>query len=117
MTISELAKLTGLSAHTLRYYDKMGLLPDLRRDGNGHRVFARRDVEWLAFIKKLKSTGMPIAQIQHYVDLVKRGDDTLSERQLMLERHRAYVQEQLAQWQGWLSAIDNKIDYYRQHKQ
>ncbi|TQV73531.1 MerR family transcriptional regulator [Exilibacterium tricleocarpae] len=116
MTISELAKRSGLSTHTLRYYERIGLLPDVRRGSNGHRVFAERDLEWLAFIKKLKATGMPIAQIQHYVALVKQGDATLAERQTILENHRVYVREQLGQWQNWLAAIDYKIDYYQKHR-
>lgn len=116
MTISQLAKRTGLSAHTLRYYDRMQLLPDVRRGSNGHRLFAERDVEWLEFIKKLKATGMPIAGIQHYVALVKQGDDTLLQRQSILEDHRRYVHDQLAQWQNWLGAIDRKIDFYRQNR-
>ena len=73
MTIQEFATLTGLTVHTLRYYEQIGLLDQIQRAPSGHLIYQQQDLLWVAFIKKLKATGMPLREIQLYADLRKQG--------------------------------------------
>ena len=87
MTIGEMAKQTNLPESTLRYYEKKELLK-VERDGNGRRIYAESDVEWVQFICRLKETGMPLKDIQHYSKLRYLGAKTMPERLEMLQLHR-----------------------------
>ncbi|QJB55166.1 MerR family transcriptional regulator [Pseudodesulfovibrio sp. zrk46] len=111
MTISEIAKRTGLTAHTLRYYEKIGLIRDVER-GRGRRMYTEKDVEWLLFIVRLKETGMPLKQIEQYARLRYEGDTTLSERKAMLFSHRKDLKRNIDQLRGHLKALDKKIAIY-----
>lgn len=87
-SIKEVTCITGLSAPTLRYYESEGLLPYVKRNEQGNRVYDEDDLEWIYFITALRATGMPIAQIQRYVNLFKEGDDTIRERKTMMIDHK-----------------------------
>lgn len=113
--IGEVAAEIGMSAHTLRYYDKMGLLPHLGRDENGVRTFSDADMAWLDFIRHLRETGMPIAEIKRYVELTAEGESTYQERLDLLLAHRCYVAARLQEWQHCAEVIDRKIEMYREH--
>jgi len=76
-TIKDVAERVGISAHTIRYYEQEGLLPSLKRDQHGNRIFEERDIEWLELVICLRETGMPIAEIRRYVDLGMEGDQTI----------------------------------------
>ncbi len=89
-TISEVAEMMGTSPSTLRYYDKEGLLPNVKRV-NGIRVFEKEDFPWLRVLNCLKNTGMPIRKIREYVELAGRGDETLQERYELIKEQRQYV--------------------------
>ena len=108
-TFSEKAKLTP---HTLRYYEKEQLLAPNRSD-NGRRYYTEQDVNWVVFIKRLKETGMPIKQIKHYAQLRALGNATLQERMVLLQNHRQFVREKMAQWQENMDKLEHKIDYYQ----
>lgn len=113
LTIAEAAEATGLTAHTLRYYERDGLLlHPVDRSTSGRRTYSERDLDWIILITRLRSTGMPIRDVRHYADLVRAGDDTSLERLELLLAHRAAVLEQLAQAQEHLAAIDYKIGIY-----
>jgi DNA-binding transcriptional MerR regulator len=114
LTISDAARASGVSAHTLRYYERAGLLDPVDRAASGHRRYAEEDLARIAFLTKLRSTGMPIRQIREYADLMRRGDETHEARLALLESHRAAVRAQLAQTERNLGLIDRKIDYYRE---
>jgi DNA-binding transcriptional MerR regulator len=114
LTISDAATATGVSAHTLRYYERAGLLDPVDRAGSGHRRYAEEDLARIQFLTKLRSTGMPIRQIREYAELMRRGDDTHAARLALLERHRDAVRAQLAETERNLELIDYKIDYYRE---
>src|SRR3954447_7126518 len=73
-TISEVAAFTGLSAHTLRWYERIGLMPHVDRSHTGQRRFTNRDLDWLAFVGKLRLTGMPVAHMVRYAELIREGD-------------------------------------------
>jgi len=114
LTISDAARASGLSAHTLRYYERAGLLDPVDRAESGHRRYAEEDLARIQFLTKLRSTGMPIRQIREYAELIRRGDDTHEARLALLEAHRDAVRAQLAETERNLELIDYKIDFYRE---
>lgn len=117
LTISKMAKRLDLSAHTIRYYERIGLFDPVGRGGNGHRVYAEKDVLWAEFLLRLKATGMPIQQMLRYAELRRSGDSTLAERRELLEQHRRDVQAQISQLSQSLEVLDNKIQIYHQLEQ
>ena len=114
MTISDAARASGLSAHTLRYYERAGLLDRVDRNGSGHRRYVGEDLERIQFLAKLRSTGMPIRKIREYTELVRRGEDTNEKRMEMLLEHRESLRSQLEETAQTLELIERKIDYYRE---
>lgn len=117
-SISEAAAATGLSTHTLRYYERAGLMLDpIDRASSTHRRYSQADIGWVQFLTRLRSTGMPIATIREYTDLVRRGDSTIAARRALLVRHRVAVLAQLDDITASLAAIDVKIALYEElHK-
>jgi DNA-binding transcriptional MerR regulator len=113
-TISETAEASGVSAHTLRYYERAGLMRPVSRAGSGHRRYDDTDLAWIDFLTKLRSTGMPIRQMRRYAELVFAGEHTEPERLTMLEAHRDQVHAQLAETERCLARIDYKITLYRE---
>ncbi|OHV08920.1 MerR family transcriptional regulator [Kushneria phosphatilytica] len=112
MRIGELAQCTGLSVHTIRYYERIGLLPKAPRDGAGQRFYNASVLSWIEFLGRLKATGMPIREMVHYAALREQGDSTLAERREMLEAHREQVRQQLHVLQEALHVLDTKIEGY-----
>lgn len=113
-TVQEMAEATGLSGDTLRYYEKIGLIDYVERAANGHRRYSQADVTWVEFLMRLRATGMSIQQMQHYADLRRQGEATLTERRQLLEAHYADVQQHIRQYEQLLGFIGDKIDTYRQ---
>ena len=111
-SIAEVAEKTNLTAHTLRYYEKEGLLPFVDRSDSGNRDFKAKDLEWLELICCLKNTGMPIKKIKEYIGLCLKGDDTIDVRRQIFTNHRQDVIEQIAELQKNLDKINCKINYY-----
>ena len=111
-SIAEVAEKTHLTAHTLRYYEKEGLLPFVDRSDSGNRDFKDKDLEWLELICCLKNTGMPIKQIREVIGLCLKGDDTLDIRREIFIAHREEVINQMAELQKNLDKINCKINYY-----
>ncbi|MGY8820565.1 MAG: MerR family transcriptional regulator [Pseudomonadales bacterium] len=114
LSIQQFATRTGLSADTLRYYEKIGLLRHVARDASGFRVYGPRDLEWVGFILRLKDTGMALDDIIRYADLRERGESTLAARQALLEVHAAKLQDRLERDREHLTALQAKIELYRQ---
>ena len=115
LAISEVAGATGLSTHTLRYYERVGLmLEPVDRASSTHRRYSERDVAWVVFLTRLRSTGMPIARVKEYVELVRAGDSTSADRLELLLRHRIAVLAQLNEITQSLAAIDKKITLYKE---
>ncbi len=112
LTIQESAAKTGLSAHTIRYYERIGLIPSVYRAGNGHRRYSEGDLGWLEFVKCLRSTGMPISEMQRYMELQKKGDGTVKDRLELLVKHRERITENIALLNGFLDRIEKKIAWY-----
>ncbi len=95
MNIKNISKQTGLSAHTLRYYEKIGLILSVDRDAKGHRDYSEKDVVWIEFIKRLKATRMPLDEIRKFATLRLQGEDTIDERIKLLENHYQRVEAQM----------------------
>jgi MerR family transcriptional regulator, aldehyde-responsive regulator len=114
LSIGDVARLTGLSIHTLRYYDERGLLPQVKRAENGHRIFDADDLDWIDILKCLRATEMPLAEMQRFTQLVQVGPTTAGQRRALLEEHRQAVEARLREIQTALVRIDEKIDTYRQ---
>ena len=113
LSIAEAAEQTGLTAHTLRYYERDGLmLAAVERSASGHRRYTERDLTWIEMITRLRSTGMPVRDVRRYADLVRAGDGNEGERLDLLKDHRARVEAQLREVTGHLRAIDHKIGLY-----
>ncbi|WP_374350173.1 MerR family transcriptional regulator [Chitinimonas sp.] len=114
LSIGQLAELSGVSAHTLRYYERLGLLQAAGRAGNGHRRYHAADQAWLGFVLRLKAIGMPLAQIRHYAQLREAGDAALAERLALLDCHRARLQAHIAELNANLAVLDDKVLFYQQ---
>ena len=112
MNIAAFAARCGLSAHTLRYYERIGLLGSVARQANGHRTFGPRDVEWVEFLHRLRSTGMSIGEMLRYAELRARGDSTLAERKQMLAQHADRLAADLREQQAHLRVVRQKIAIY-----
>jgi len=110
--IGELAARTGRSVHAIRWYESLGLMPGVVRDGGGRRVYEEGHVGWLELMDRLRRTGMSIAQMRQYTALVRQGRATLKQRQEMLRAHRARVEATIADWTQALQLLDDKIDFY-----
>ena len=113
LLIGDVARLSGLSIDTLRYYDRAGLLGAVHRDGGGRRVFDRDTLGLLDVVLRLRRTGMPVEEVRHFVDLVRSGDTERAGRLGILRAHRRRVLAQLGQLQDDLKVIDWKIAAYQ----
>ena len=111
-TIGEVVARTGLSAHTLRWYERIGLLEHPARSHSGQRRFSDRDLSWLDFLGKLRLTAMPVADMVRYAELRRAGDSTAAARRDLLKEHREEVRQRIADLQATLLIIDSKIDMY-----
>lgn len=111
-TISEVAEIFDLSTHTLRFYDKEGLLPFISKDHNGNRLFSETDLELIKVICCLKNTGMPVKQIKHYIDMCMEGEQTFDTRKEMIKNHRKEILRQINELKKNLNIIDLKVAYY-----
>ena len=115
LSISDAARATGVSAHTLRYYERAGLMLDrVERASSSHRRYTDDEIRWVVLLTKLRSTGMPIRRMREYADLVRAGDGNEAERLALLESHRVAVRSQLEAIERNLAAIDHKIEIYRE---
>lgn len=111
-SISETAEKMNLTAHTLRYYDKEGLLPFVERTPSGIRYFTDGDLETIAIINCLKTTGMPIKEIKIFIDWCVQGDATLQHRYDMFQERKVAVEHQISELQKALNKINYKCWYY-----
>jgi DNA-binding transcriptional MerR regulator len=110
-SIGEAAEKCGLSQHTLRWYERIGLLDAIERGGDGRRRFSERDLDWLSLLTKLRATGMPVRDMQRYAELVRSGAGE-AERIELLKRHREEVRRSLATQRECLKLLDTKISHY-----
>ncbi len=114
LTIADAARATGVSAYTLRYYERAGLINGVGRADSGHRRYSDDDLAWIEVLQCLRATGMPIQRIRRYAELVRAGEGNESERLALLEEHRAAVIAQLTQVRTHLEFVERKIAIYEE---
>ncbi len=112
-SIGQVSKKTGLGVHTLRYYEKEGLLPFVSKTSSGLRTYSDNDLGWIKMIECLKATGMPLKGIKQYIDWFIEGDSTLTKRLEMFEKQKQNLENQLSQIQNNMQMIDYKIRLYQ----
>ena len=115
-TVGEMAKLLGVTASTLRYYDKEGLLPFVERSSSGIRMFRESDIEWLRIIECMKKAGMPIKDIREYIELALKGDNTIELRLRMFRRQKEVLRQKPEEMQHTMEMVDYKCWYYETAK-
>ena len=113
-SIGQVAAKTGLTVHTLRYYEKEALLPFVRKSSSGLRMFSDNDLGWLSIIECLKETGMPLKGIKQYIDWFREGDSTLPQRLEMFKQQQLKILTQIEQFQKYLQKIDYKVRIYEE---
>lgn len=113
-SIGQVAAKTGLTVHTLRYYEKEGLLPFVRKSSSGLRMFSDNDLGWLSMIECLKETGMPLKGIKQYIDWFREGDSTLPQRLEMFKQQEVKVLAQIALFEKYLQKIRYKVNLYEE---
>lgn len=111
-SIQEVCEKTGLTAHTLRYYEKEGLLTGVARSTGGFRQYSDEDMEWLGLVCCLKNTGMPLQEIARFVRLAHEGDCTLEERVELLKDHREKLIGRMEEMQRYLEKITWKVNFF-----
>lgn len=114
LTIQQAAEVTGLSIHTLRYYERIALLDPVARAANGHRRYHKQDIDRLVFLNNLRLTGMPLEQMKRYALLHRQGEGGIAERVAILAAHREAVARRIEALREMLDVIDYKIDVLKQ---
>ena len=117
LTIQQVAEATNLSEHTLRYYERIGLIHAIGRADNGHRRYVDEDIGWIDFLTKLRAAGMTIQQMQVFAELQRRGDETLPERVEILKAVRCKVEAQMDELHTHLDLLTYKIEAYTEQCQ
>ncbi len=116
-SIQEVSQKTGLSTHTLRYYEKEGLINGISRSQGGFRQYGEEDLERLGLVCCLKNTGMPIQEIARFVQLTREGDHTLAERVALLRAHREKVLARLEEMHAYLDKVTWKLNFFSEKLQ
>lgn len=112
-TIKEASEKSGIGPHTIRFYDRQGLLPFMKRRPGGIRQFSELDMECLEIINMLKATGMKIKEIKKYLDLCVLGDAALEDRLLFMQTHKKEVDRQISEHQKYMEIVEYKLWYYQ----
>lgn len=112
MKISEVSEQCDISADTLRYYERIGLLPPVNRTESGIRDYSALDVRRVEFIKCMRTAGLPVEVLIEYYRLVQQGDETMGDRKAILVEHRAEIRARMAELQKTLDLLDYKISFY-----
>lgn len=110
-SVGQVAEMTGLSRHTLRYYERAGLVEPVDRAQSGHRRYSTEEVEWISFLVYLRSTGMPIRERRRYAELLREGPHTVEERGALLEKHYYEVRDQIEELGRNLVVIEEKMKF------
>ncbi|MGL5415165.1 MAG: MerR family transcriptional regulator [Clostridium sp.] len=112
MKINDVSKMYNISQDTLRYYEKIGLIPPVNRGKNGVREYNEEDCRWVEYIKCMRAAGLPIDTLIEYVDLSKKGDTTVDQRKEILQGQRKDLINKIGELQETLKRLDFKIERY-----
>lgn len=115
MLISEVSELFDISQDTLRYYERIGLIPPVRRNGGGLRNYEEHDLRWIEYIKHMRNAGVAIDQLVDYVKLFQQGDATVALRKSILSDQRDQLAAKVAELQRTLEMLNRKIEIYDSH--
>jgi DNA-binding transcriptional MerR regulator len=112
MKIAEVSEQYAMPADTLRYYERIGLIPPVNRNGGGIREYNETDLKRVAFIKCMRSAGLPIETLIEYMALLQQGDDTIEARKELLKEQRRLLSNRVEEMQNTLKLLDHKIEVY-----
>ena len=111
-TIGDISEMFSITADTLRYYEKTGVIPPIKRDENGRRVFSEDDIKWLGFVNCLKLTEMPLDNIRKYLELLKSGDKTAKMRREIIAKQKLVLGKRINELNTAMNHLDNKLKFY-----
>jgi MerR family transcriptional regulator, aldehyde-responsive regulator len=111
-TIKEASERLDLPPHTIRFYEKEGLLPFIQRDQHGYRIFEQKDLDWIVLMTCFRTTGMTVAALKQIVDLAIQGDGTLPQRKAILEEHKLVLQKRQLELDKAFEAVNHKLTIY-----
>jgi DNA-binding transcriptional MerR regulator len=114
MRIAEVSERCGLSPDTLRYYERIGLIPSVKRDSSGIRDYTEEDCRWIEFIKCMRNAGLPIEVLTEYVELFQKGDETIEARKSLLIKERDKLVKKINDMEQTLALLNYKIERYEQ---
>ena len=115
-TIQQAEEEMGVSAHTLRYYEKIGLLHPIQRRENGRRAYTEEDLGWIYWLKLLRESGMSIQMMKRYVEITRAGEHTMEERCRILQEHRDHLHKTIQRLESYLERLDQKVEFYQGYK-
>lgn len=110
--ISDISKILKIPSSTLRYYDNEGLLPNLKKDSFGNRIFQENDLSWINTINCLKKTGMKIKEIKKFIELVLKGDSTINQRLDLIKNQKNEILKQIEDNKKTLEYLEYKTEFY-----
>lgn len=113
MNIKKVSELTGVSADTIRYYERIGLIPPVTRNQSGVRNFSDRDISVLEFVRYFRGAGVSVESLIDYIGLVEKGDSTIGARLAILQEEREKLEERVSKLQAALDRLNHKIDNYQ----
>lgn len=113
-TIRQVAELTGLTEDTIRFYERIELLPYADRKPNGHRIYSSDQVKGIIFLTRLRATGMTLEEIKGYRELTKQGNSTLAQRLTLLKQHNEVIQREISKLHETQKIIEYKIEHFRE---
>jgi DNA-binding transcriptional MerR regulator len=116
LSIKEASQQLGIAPPSIRFYERKGLLPFLKRDDNGNRIFEPRDLEWLNLLIWFRTTGMTVADLQRFVALAVQGEATIPDRQQLLEKHKLELQRRQAELDKAFEAVNRKLDQFKSYQ-
>jgi DNA-binding transcriptional MerR regulator len=111
-TVKQVAEKMGISAHTLRFYDKEGLFPYVSRDENNVRLFSEQDLDWVSIVQCLRDTGMPLAEVKEFIQLCLLGDSTIPTRYQLIKNQVQKAQQDLTAMEKRINTLKIKVEYY-----
>lgn len=112
LEISDVSKLMKLKPHTLRYYESIGLITDIKRNASGKRIYSEEDIKWLQMIGRLRETGMNINKMKKYAQLRKMGDSTITERKNIMKEHLEFIENKIEELSKSRDYVAKKVEIY-----
>ncbi|OTN76045.1 hypothetical protein A5886_001121 [Enterococcus sp. 8G7_MSG3316] len=115
MNIKKISEISGVSADTIRYYEKIGLIPPVKRNKNGVRTFDEEDLKWIKFTRQMRNAGLSIEGLTHYLALFSEGPQTVPERKQLLAEQIAVLREKINDMTEAVERLEYKLDHYDEH--